>query len=73
MIVEAAALVAGAFLLGSGGICWVILRHTKSFGSYEALLMAVHENQDLMIGQNDKILQALKHAQSNGQQQKGAA
>lgn len=86
MIVEAAAIIAGAILLLTGGILWAAFHVVASFGQYEAatiahtkqqgkvmdLLFAIHESNQMLAGQNAKMLEALKRAKSNGHQQ-GAA
>lgn len=72
-MIVGASLIAGSVLLGSGAICWMLFRQTRSFGAYEArrgkvelLVMAVHEAQQAIIGQNDQLLAELKRAKSNG-------
>lgn len=72
-MIVGAALIAASILLGSGAICWMLLRHTRSFGAYEArrgkvelLIMAVHEAQQAIIGQNDQLLAELRRAKTNG-------
>ena len=65
-MIVGAALIAASVLLGSGGIVWAVLRHTKSFGDYEAVLFAVQETQQAILGQNDQLLQELRKAKSNG-------
>lgn len=76
MIVEAAAIVAGSVLLGLGGVMWAILRHTKSFGTYEArqgkvemLILAVHETQQMLVKQNDAWVAEWRAAQHNGKKE----
>lgn len=86
MIVEAAAIIAGAILLLTGGILWAAFHVVGSFGAYEAttvahiqqqrkvldLLFAIHESNQMLAGQNAQMFEALKRAKSNGHQQ-GAA
>lgn len=46
--------------------------HTVQQGRVTTLLLAVHESNQLLAGQNARMLEALKRAKSNGHQQ-GAA
>ncbi len=79
MIVEAASILAGAVLLGSGFVVWALLKWVKTFGDYSAkqekvttLLLAVHESNQMLAGQNERMLEAIRQARTNGQH-KGAA
>lgn len=79
MIVEAAEILSAAVLLAAGIVVWALLKWVKTFGDYAVqqekvttLLLAVHESNQLLAGQNARMLEALKRAKSNGHQQ-GAA
>ena len=72
-MIVGAALIAGSVLLGCGAVCYFLFLHIRSFGAYEArrgkvevLIMAVHEAQQAIIGQNDQLLAELRRAKSNG-------
>lgn len=75
-MIVSAALIAGAILLGSASIVWVMLRVVSSFGAYEArrsksdlLILAIHETQQAIVGQNDKLLAELRAAKVNGKKE----
>lgn len=79
MIVEAASILAASFLVGAGLLVWALLKWVKTFGDYAIkqdkvveLLMTIHESNQILAGQNQRILDAQRQAKTNGQQ-KGVA
>lgn len=78
-MVEAASILASAVVIGSGIVVWALLQWVKTFGDYAVkqdkvveLLMTIHESNQILAGQNQRILDAQRQAKTNGQQ-KGVA
>lgn len=75
-MIVSAAIIAAAILVGSASIVAVLLRVVRSFGAYEArrtksdlLILAIHEAQQALLGQNDTLLAELRAAKVNGKKE----